>query len=82
MQDQADPVNLDVTLRSARIAAGECAAVARQPIRADPRIRFVPTLLEVIGNLHDIPTGDGYTAGPTIFAVRPWLPSANAVVLR
>jgi len=50
--------------------------------RADPTIWFVPTLLEVISSLHDIPAGDGYTAGPTIFAMRPWLPSAEAVVLR
>jgi len=41
----------------------------------------VPTLLEVIIGLYDIPAGDGCTAGPTIFVMRPWQPSAEAVVL-
>jgi hypothetical protein len=42
----------------------------------------VPSLLEVISSLRDIPPGDPYSAGPTIFAKRPWTPSTDAAVLR
>ncbi|MBB4763806.1 hypothetical protein [Actinoplanes digitatis] len=41
----------------------------------------MPSLLEVITNLHEIPLGDGHSAGPTIYAKRPWTPSTDAVVL-
>jgi hypothetical protein len=41
----------------------------------------VPSLLEVITNLPNIPLGDGHSAGPTIYAKRPWTPATDAVVL-
>ena len=47
-----------------------------------PTIMSVPSLLEVITHLHDIPPGDGYSSGPTIYARPPWSPQADAVVLR
>lgn len=40
------------------------------------------TLLEVVSELRDVPVGDGYSAGPTIFAKRPWTSSSEALVLR
>lgn len=46
------------------------------------RVSAVPTLLEVISRLDDIPSGDGYSPGPTIYARRPWTPSSDALVLR
>ncbi len=42
----------------------------------------VSSLLEIVTSLRDIPLGDGYSAGPTIYAKRPWTPSTEAVVLR
>lgn len=53
-----------------------------QPMIADHKIVVVPSLLEVITSLQDIPAGDGYSAGPTIYAKLPWTPSTDAVVLR
>ncbi|GAA1843915.1 hypothetical protein [Asanoa iriomotensis] len=41
----------------------------------------MPTLLDVISHLDDIPSGDGYSPGPTIYARRPWKPSSDALVL-
>jgi hypothetical protein len=41
----------------------------------------VPSLLEVITKLSDIPTGDRFSRGPTIYARKPWNPTADAVVL-
>jgi hypothetical protein len=41
----------------------------------------VPSLLEVIARVHELPQGDGFTPGPTIFARRPWTCSAGALVL-
>jgi hypothetical protein len=41
----------------------------------------VPTLLEVISRLDDIPPGDGFSPGPTIYARRPWTLSSDALVL-
>ena len=48
----------------------------------DLTIAVVASLLEVVSSLHDIPTGDEYSAGSTIYAKRPWTPSTEAVVLR
>jgi hypothetical protein len=42
----------------------------------------VPDLLHVVAGLRDIPPGDGHSAGPTVYAQRPWTLSADAVVLR
>jgi hypothetical protein len=42
----------------------------------------VPTLLEVISALEEIPAGDGYSPGPTIYAKRPWTLTSDALVLR
>jgi hypothetical protein len=41
----------------------------------------VPTLLEVISHLGDIPANDGYSPGPTIYARQPWTISSDALVL-
>jgi hypothetical protein len=49
---------------------------------ANLKIAVVASLLEVVSSLHDVPTGDGCSPGPTIYAKRPWAPSADAVVLR
>ena len=48
----------------------------------DLKIAVMASLLEVVSSLHDIPAGDGYSAGPTIYAKLPWTPSTDAVVLR
>lgn len=40
------------------------------------------SLLEVITWLGDIPAGDGFSPGPTIYARKPWSLSADALVLR
>ncbi|MFI7280181.1 hypothetical protein ACIBOV_07935 [Micromonospora chersina] len=53
-----------------------------QPMIADHKIVVMQSLLEVITSLQNIPAGDGYLAGPTIYAKRPWTPSTDAVVLR
>jgi hypothetical protein len=42
----------------------------------------VPSLLEVISRLTDIPGGDGVSGGPTIYARLSWTPAADALVLR
>ena len=41
----------------------------------------MPTLLEVISHLGDIPANDGYSPGPTIYARQPWTVSSDALVL-
>jgi hypothetical protein len=41
----------------------------------------VPTLLEVISDLDDIPAIDPFSAGPTIYARRPWTTHSDALVL-
>jgi hypothetical protein len=41
----------------------------------------VSSLLEVITTLQSISVDDGYSAGPTIYAKRPWTPPTDAVVL-
>jgi hypothetical protein len=42
----------------------------------------VPSLFEIITHLRDIPPGDGFSPGPTIYARTPWTPHADALVLR
>ncbi|MGX6604274.1 hypothetical protein ACWKSP_19375 [Micromonosporaceae bacterium Da 78-11] len=42
----------------------------------------MPRLLDVVARLTDIPSGDAYEAGPTIYARRPWTPDSDALVLR
>jgi hypothetical protein len=42
----------------------------------------MPTLLEVVNSLRDIPAGDRFSKGPTIYGRLPWAPSADAVVLQ
>lgn len=42
----------------------------------------VPSLLDVVSHLNEIPAGDGFSPGPTIYATRPWTLNADAVVLR
>lgn len=42
----------------------------------------MPSLLEVVTYLNDIPAGDGFSPGPTIYATKPWTLRADAVVLR
>jgi hypothetical protein len=41
----------------------------------------MPSLLEVIAHLRDIPVGDRDSKGPVIYARRPWTPQSNALVL-
>ena len=41
----------------------------------------MPSLLEVIVALRYVPLGDGFSAGPTIYAMRPWTPESDAVIL-
>ena len=41
----------------------------------------MPSLLEVIVALRDVPLGDGFSAGPTIYAKHPWTSESDAVVL-
>jgi hypothetical protein len=41
----------------------------------------MPSLLEVIAHLHDIPAGDRYSMGPVIYARRPWTLQSDALVL-
>lgn len=36
----------------------------------------------MINHLHDVPPGDGFSPGLTIYARLPWTPQADAVVLR
>jgi hypothetical protein len=45
-------------------------------------IRAVPSLLEVITRLRDIPPGDRFSFPPTIYARTPWTSRADALVLR
>jgi hypothetical protein len=47
----------------------------------DHKIVVMSSLLEVITSLPSISVGDGYSAGSTIYAKRPWTPSTDAVVL-
>lgn len=43
----------------------------------------MPSLLDVIAHLNDIPIGNRLEGpGPTIFARRPWAPESDALVLR
>jgi len=44
-------------------------------------VGVVPTLLEVIVQLADIPASDRYARGPTIYARQPWALSSDALVL-
>lgn len=46
------------------------------------KIAVMASLLEVVSSLHHVAAGDGYSAGPTIYARCPWTPSTDAVVLR
>jgi hypothetical protein len=43
----------------------------------------MPSLLDVVAHLNDIPIGNRFEGpGPTIFARRPWAPESDALVLR
>jgi hypothetical protein len=39
------------------------------------------SLREVVAQLDTVPAGDRYEPGPTIFAVRPWSPRSESVII-
>jgi hypothetical protein len=41
-------------------------------------VGVVPTVLEVVKYLNEIPAGDGFSPGPTIYGARPWTLDGDA----